>query len=69
MNDVQYLITNHCFAFVIVSLNISFNYARINLICERILLSKSLLRLLLNSLLNDNSQQTLNFIRHLLSNF
>ena len=33
------------------------------------LLLKSLLKLLLNLLLNDDSQQTLNFIRHLLLNF
>ena len=32
------------------------------------LLLKSLLELLLNSSLNNDSQQTLNFIRHLLSN-
>ena len=32
-------------------------------------LLKSLLKLLLNLSLNDDSQQTLNFIRHLLSSF
>ena len=72
MDDARYLITSYCFAFVIIFSNVSLYYVRIDLICERMLLSKSLLKLLLklllNLLLNDDSQQTLNLIRHLLSN-
>ena len=68
MNNVRYLIASHCFAFVIAFSNVSLYYVRIDLICERMSLSKSLLKLLLSSSSNDNSQQTLNLIRHLLSN-
>ena len=68
MNDARYLIASHCFAFVAVFLNVSSYYVYIDLICERMLLLRSLLKLLLNSSLNDDSQQTLNFIRHLLLN-
>ena len=68
MNNVQYLIANHCPAFAAVSLNVLSYYIHIDLICERMSLSKSLLRFLSSSLLNDDSQQTLNLIRHLLSN-
>ena len=69
MNDARYLIASHYFAFAIISLNISLYYARIDLICERMSLSRLLLKLLSSSSSSDDSQQTLNFIRHLLSNF
>ena len=68
MNDVQYLIANHCFAFAVVSSNVSLYYVFIDLIYERMSLSKSLSKLLSSSSSNDDSQQTLNLIRHLLSN-
>ena len=68
MNNVRYLIASHCFVFAAVSSNVSSYYVHINLICERMSLSRSLLKLLLNSSLNDDLQQTLNLIRHLLSN-
>ena len=67
MNDVRYLIANHCFAFAAVFSHVSLYYICIDLICERMSLSKSLLKLLSSSLLSDDSQQTLNFIHHLLS--
>ena len=67
MNDARYLIASHFPAFVAVFSNVSSYYARIDLICERMSLSRSLLKLLLNSSSNDDSQQTLDFIRHLLS--
>ena len=67
MSDIQYLIANHCFVFAATFSNALLYYARIDLICERMLLLKSLLGLLSSSLLSDNLQQTLNFIRHLLS--
>ena len=68
MNNARYLIASHCFAFAVTSLNLSLYYVRINLIYERMSLSKLLLKLLLNLLSNDDSQQTLNFIHHLLLN-
>ena len=69
MSDARYLTANHYLAFVTVLSNASLYYVRIDLICERMSLSKSLLKLLSSSSLNDDSQQTLNLIRHLLSNF
>ena len=68
MNDARYLIASYCFAFVAVFLNVLSYYVHIDLICERMSLLKLLSKLLSSSLLNDDSQQTLNFIRHLLSN-
>ena len=68
MNDARYLIANYCFAFVAIFINISSYYVRIDLIYKRMLLSKSLSRLLLNLSLNDDLQQTLDLIRYLLSN-
>ena len=67
MNNVQYLIASHCFAFVTVFSNVLLYYVRIDLICKRISLLKSLSKLLSSSSSNDDSQQTLNFICHLLS--
>ena len=69
MSDARYLIANHCLAFAAAFSNVSSYNVRINLIYERMSLLKSLLKLLLNSSLNDDSQQTLNFIHHLLSDF
>ena len=68
MNDARYLIASHCFTFVIVFSNVLLYYVYIDLICKRISLSKLLLKLLLSSSLNDDLQQTLNFILHLLTN-
>ena len=58
---------SHCSAFVAVFFDASSYYARTDLICERMSLSRSLSRLLSSSSSNDGSQQTLNLIRHLLS--
>ena len=69
MNDARYLTASHCLAFTVLFLNVSSYYVRIDLICERMLLLRSLSRLLLNSSSNDDSQQTLYFIRYLLSDF
>ena len=69
MNDAQYLIASHYPAFAAVLSNISLYYIHIDLICERMSLSRSLSKLLLSSSSNDDSQQTLNFIHHLLSDF
>ena len=67
MNDARYLIASHCLVFAVVSFDASSYYARIDLICERMSLSRFLLKLLLSSSSNDGSQQALNLIRHLLS--
>ena len=56
MNNDQYLIASHCSAFVIVSSNVSLYYARIDLICKRMSLLKSLLRLLLSLSISNNLQ-------------
>ena len=69
MSDARYLITNHCFAFAIVFFDVSLYYVRIDLIYKRMSLLKSLLILLLSLLSNDDLQQTLNFIHHLLLDF
>ena len=69
MSDIQYLITNHYYAFAVVFSNVSSYYARIDLIYKRMSLLKLLLKLLSSLSSSDDSQQTLDFIYHLLSNF
>ena len=69
MNDARYLIASHCFAFAVIFLNVSLYYVYINLIYKRMSLLRSLLKLLSSLSLNDDLQQTLNFIHHFLSDF